>query len=121
MKITYLGHSCFLIEGKEERLLIDPFIEKDVEADFILVTHGHGDHIGNSVELAKRHNASIIAIYELSLWFGKKGVNAIGMNIGGSYKTKEFKITMVNAQHSSTIVEDGFIPAGNPTGFIISD
>ena len=129
MKITWLGHAAFLIEGSK-KVLIDPFISgnpvapvkpEDLEADVILVTHGHNDHLGDAVEIASRCGAPIICIYELSVFLGDKGVETIGMNIGGTLKLDDnLKITMVKAVHSADVVENKIISAGEPVGFTLS-
>jgi len=126
MKIMYLGHSAFLLEGSR-RVLIDPFLSgnpnaakkpEEVEADVIFVTHGHGDHLGDAVEIAKRNNVPVVCIHELSVILSKQGVNAIGMNIGGTAKLDGVKITMVKAVHSADVGEEP-ISAGAPAGGII--
>jgi L-ascorbate metabolism protein UlaG (beta-lactamase superfamily) len=126
MRITWLGHSAFLLEGTQ-KVLIDPFLSgnpnaakkpEEVQADIIFVTHGHGDHLGDAVEIAKKNNAPIVCIHELSVILSKMGVNAIGMNIGGTAKFDEVKITMVNAVHSADFGEEP-ISAGAPAGGIV--
>ncbi len=129
MKITWFGHSCFLLEGSK-RILIDPFLSQnplapvkpeDVDADIILVTHGHGDHLGDAAEISKRCKAPVICIYELSIILGKRGVEAIGMNIGGTYRLEDVSVTLVKAVHSADVVSgDEIISAGNPVGFVIN-
>lgn len=131
MKIIWLGHAAFLIEGTK-KVLIDPFITgnptspvkpEDICPDIILVTHGHGDHLGDTIEISKRCGAPVICIHELSRYFSKKGVEAIGMNIGGTAELQRLKgvrATMVNALHSADIVEnDDIISTGNPSGVVI--
>ncbi len=132
VQITYLGHAAFkLISPQGVVVLIDPFLKnnpktpaalKEVDkADLILVTHGHGDHLGDTISVAQKTNATVIAIAELAGYLGKKGVkNIVRMNKGGSYFFKGLRITMVNAQHSSSTTEgDQVVYTGEPTGFII--
>ncbi|HIP58275.1 MAG TPA: metal-dependent hydrolase [Archaeoglobus profundus] len=129
MKIRWLGHAAFLIEGSK-KVLIDPFISgnpvapvkpEDLEVDVILVTHGHSDHLGDAVEIATRCDAPIVCIYELSVFLSDKGVGTIGMNIGGTLKLDDnVKITMVKAVHSADVVGKNIISAGVPVGFIIN-
>ena len=128
MKITWLGHSAFLVEGKK-RILIDPFITgndkapvkpDDIDCDIIAVTHGHGDHLGDAVFISKRKNVPIVAIYELAQYISSKGANAVGMNFSGTYEYEGVKLTMVPALHSSGITEANFSHDGGlPAGFII--
>ncbi len=120
MKIKWIGHACFLIEGSK-KIIIDPFITDNPKAnytdddlkdiDYIAVTHDHGDHLGDTVRIAKENGAKVIAIYELFLKLQEKGVDGVGMNIGGTAKLEGAKFSMVQAMHSSDV--------GNPVGFII--
>ena len=127
MKITWLGHAAFLLEGSK-KILIDPFLSgnpmspvkpDDVDADLILVTHGHGDHLGDAVEISKRCKAPVVCIYELSVLLSKKGAETIGMNIGGTAKLEDVEVTMVKAVHSADVVENEIISAGDPVGFVV--
>lgn len=129
LKITWLGHSAFLIEGGE-RILVDPFITdnplapikpEDVECDVICVTHGHGDHLGDAIPIAKRLGVPVVAIYELAQYIGSRDADAVGMNFGGTVHREKCSITMVPAIHSSGITEAGFsVSGGLPGGFVIS-
>ncbi len=111
MKITYYGHACFMIEGSK-KILIDPFITGNplakvkpsmLKPDILLITHGHGDHLGDTVEIAKNSKPTVACIYEISLFLEKQGINCEPMNIGGSIAVDNVKITMVPALHSSSI------------------
>lgn len=127
MHITWLGHSCVLIKGRD-KIIIDPFLSgnpfakkkaDEINVDIVAVTHGHGDHLGDAIEIAKR-GARMVAIHELAQYASTKGVEAIGINIGGSIVLGETKITMVPAIHSSGIDESNFpFSGGNPAGFVI--
>lgn len=124
MKITYLGHASFLIESGK-KILIDPFLSgnpkstvkpSEIKTDIILVTHGHGDHLGDTIEIAKNTGVKVITIHEIQQFLLKQGINAIGMNIGGSMEIDGVRITMVPALHSSSF-EDNYL--GHPAGFVI--
>ncbi|MTI81058.1 MAG: metal-dependent hydrolase [Firmicutes bacterium] len=130
MKITFLGHSCFLLEGQSVKVLIDPFITgnptagaevEDINTDYVLVTHGHGDHLGDTVQIAKQCNATVVGVLEIANYCKRQGVNAHPMQIGGSYQFGSIKVKLTQALHSSSIGGDSG-PAeylGNPCGFII--
>ncbi|WP_317896824.1 metal-dependent hydrolase [Aurantibacillus circumpalustris] len=128
MNITYYGHSCFGVEIKGRKILFDPFISPNelaknirvetVEADYILISHGHGDHVADAVAIAQRTNAKVICNYEIGLWLEKKNVKNIhSMNIGGKVKLDFGNIKCVAAQHSSGLPDGTY--GGNPMGFVI--
>jgi len=131
-KITWLGHSAFRITTPSgQAIFIDPWIignpscpeafKKVEKLDVILITHGHGDHLGDAVALARAHKPLIVAIYETCLWFNSKGIpNTLPMSKGGTQKAGEIEVTMVHAIHSSSI-EDGdkIIYGGEPCGYIV--
>ena len=128
MKVTYYGHACFSVQVNDRTLLFDPFISgnplaqaidvKSVPADFILVSHGHGDHVGDAVEIAKRTNALVIANFEVATWFQKQGARRVHpLNHGGGYSFAFGRARFVNAIHSSTM-PDG-TSGGNPGGFVV--
>ena len=127
MKYTYYGQSCFLLETSTAKLLFDPFISGNplasaididkIEADYILVSHGHGDHVADLVAIAKRTNAKVICMPEIAAWLQKQGVTNIhDMNIG-KYKFDFGTVRMVTATHSSSLPDGSY--AGNPAGFVI--
>ncbi|MDK2796216.1 MAG: hypothetical protein PWQ22_878 [Archaeoglobaceae archaeon] len=129
MKIVWLGHSAFLLEGSK-RVLIDPFITgnpmapvsvEEIKADVILVTHGHGDHLGDTEEIAKRNKALVVCIHELSRVLAKRDVETMGMNIGGSAYSSGIRITMVPALHSADFEDEKgeIISCGSPVGFVV--
>lgn len=129
--LTWLGHSAFKVETVSGRtLLIDPWLDnpkappeaKNIQTiDLIFITHGHGDHIGNTVELAQRTGAQVVCIHEVSLYLQAEGVKTVtGMNKGGTLTTNGIKATMVDAKHSSDIDIGGrVIPGGEAAGFVI--
>ncbi|MGB9940180.1 metal-dependent hydrolase [Methanosarcina sp.] len=128
VKITWLGHSAFLLEA-EKKLLIDPFISgnpiapcspEEMNPDVIAVTHGHRDHLGDTIEIGKRTGCRIISIHEVANYIKSKGVFAEGMNKGGTVHVEGIKLTMTEALHSSSIDASGFsFDGGCPAGFII--
>src|ERR1043166_2167464 len=95
-RVRWLGHACLLIESDGRHILVDPFLTGNpkaavkadqVPADYILVSHGHGDHVGDTVDIAKRTGATVIANYEISEWFKSKGVpRAHGQQLGGGFQ-----------------------------------
>jgi len=125
--IRWLGHSAFHIQTPESSLLIDPFFTgnpkapdnaKDIRADFILVSHGHGDHVGDALEIAKRDNATIITNYEIAGWFESKGVKAHGMQHGGGFQFPFGRCKLTLAFHGSALPDGS--NGGNPAGFLIT-
>ncbi|RZL60386.1 MAG: metal-dependent hydrolase [Pedobacter sp.] len=127
MKYTYYGQSCFLLETSSVKLLFDPFISgnplakeidvEKIEADYILVSHGHGDHVGDLVDIAKRTNATVICMPEIAGWLQKQGVTHIhDMNIG-KFKFDFGTVRMVTATHSSSLPDGSY--GGNPAGFVL--
>ncbi|EEB72966.1 metal-dependent hydrolase [Thermococcus sp. AM4] len=124
VKVRFLGHAAFLIEGSK-KILIDPFLSgnpqaavkpEEVEADLILITHAHGDHIGDAVEIAKRTGAKIVAMYDIANYISEQGnVEVIGMNYGPT-EIDGVGIVQVPAWHSSS---DGKYGIGNPCGYIV--
>jgi L-ascorbate metabolism protein UlaG (beta-lactamase superfamily) len=130
MKITYLGHSCVLIETTSHRLLIDPFLTgntkaaakaEDIECDYILLTHGHDDHVGDTVSIAKRTGATVIANHEIATYFADQGLQTTGMNIGGAQQFPFGRVKLTIAHHSSSLTtENGFLYMGNPVGILLT-
>lgn len=128
VKITWLGHAAFLFES-EKKVLIDPFLSKNpaapvkpevLEPDIIAVTHGHSDHLGDTIEIGKRTGCRIISIHEVANYIKSKGVFAEGMNKGGTIRVGDITLTMTEALHSSSIGPSGFrFDGGCPAGFVI--
>ena len=128
MKFTFYGHACFSVQIEDTFLLFDPFITpnelaKDVDistikADYILVSHGHEDHIADVKRIVTRTGAKLISNFEIVSWFAEKGVtDAHPMNHGGSWKFDFGSVKYVNAVHSS-MLPDGS-NGGNPGGFVV--
>ena len=108
---NYYGHACFMLDDGANKILVDPFLtgnpaatisEKDVQATYILITHAHGDHVGDAPNIAVRTDATVIGIPEI-VDFGGQRVKAVGMNLGGTVKTEFGFVRMVPALHSSGI------------------
>jgi L-ascorbate metabolism protein UlaG (beta-lactamase superfamily) len=130
MKVQFLGHAAFYVEAGETRFLIDPFLTGNPQAtakpsdfkhvDYVFVTHGHSDHIGDSIEIAKLSGATIICNYEIASYLSTYGVTCHGMHIGGRYSFEFGRVKMTPALHGSGIqTENGMICGGNPCGFVI--
>lgn len=127
MKYTYYGQSCFLLEADGKKFLFDPFITPNalasavdiskIEADYILVSHGHGDHVADLVLLGKQTGAVIIAMPEVAAWAEKKGLTNIHQMNYGSAKFDFGKLRMVWATHSSSMPDGSY--GGNPAGFVL--
>lgn len=128
MTITYYGHSCFGIQIQNTYLLFDPFITgnplaneisiENIPADYILLSHGHSDHMLDTEAIAIRTGANVISNYEIHDWLNRKGVsNTHPMNTGGSWAFDEFTVKCVVAQHSSVLPDGTY--GGNPMGFLI--
>src|ERR1039457_5589441 len=128
MKVTCYGHACFSVVVGGKILLFDPFISgnplaknidvKKVPADFILVSHGHEDHLADAVEIARRTSALVIANFEVATWLNQKGAPKIHpMNHGGGFQFDFGRAKFVNAIHSSTLPDGS--NGGNPGGFVV--
>ncbi len=134
MKLTYFGHSACMIETEGNTVLIDPFItgnphaqeagiESDaVQADFILLTHGHQDHLGDSEAIAKRTDALIVTTFELASYLEAKGCRVHPMGIGGAREFGFGRVKFTLAHHSSSIMGDDGKPIylGNPAGLLLT-
>ncbi len=128
MKITWYGHSCFLIKTEKATLLIDPFLSGNPKAplgtdqvspEYILVTHGHGDHVGDTLAIAKRCGATVVANVEICKWLARQGVaNTHGQNIGGGFDYLWGRLQLTLALHSSAL-PDGSC-GGNPCGLLLT-
>lgn len=128
MKLTYYGQSCFAVEVEGKNLLFDPFITPNelaknisldsIKADYLLISHGHTDHIADGVSLAKQTGATVIGAFEVINWFTGKGIDKVHpMNIGGQWLFDFGKVRCTNAIHSSAMPDGSY--GGNPMGFLI--
>ncbi|AIQ11581.1 metal-dependent hydrolase [Paenibacillus durus] len=130
MKITYYGHSALLIESPEAKIIIDPFLSgnpgsgiapEKIRVDAVLLTHGHSDHLGDAVEIAKNNDCPIFAVYELAEYCRIKGAKVKHMNIGGKLAYSGFTVKYTPAVHSSSIQEgDYWIYLGEPGGILLT-
>jgi L-ascorbate metabolism protein UlaG (beta-lactamase superfamily) len=131
--ITWLGHATILVQtAKGTTILIDPFIAQNPKypkgyvlpekIDYVLLTHGHGDHISDAVPVATKHGSTVVAIFELASYVSNKGVaNIIGMNLGGTTQLGDVAVTMVEATHSAAAQdEQGMHYVGVATGFVLA-
>ncbi len=128
MRVTYYGHSCFSVEVRGKTLLFDPFItpnalagEIDVStipADYLLLSHGHEDHVADAAVIARRTQAKVLCNFEIYLWMSKQGVDNIQpMNHGGTARLEGCAAKMVNAVHSSSLPDGSY--GGNPCGWLV--
>lgn len=130
MQLTYLGHSCFGLKAGNKKIIFDPFIRPNalaqdagvdidqLEADYILVSHGHEDHTADLVYLASKTSSKVLCSWEISSWLQEQGIsNVHPMNIGGSKQFDFGKVKMVFAAHSSSLPDGTY--AGLASGFIL--
>jgi L-ascorbate metabolism protein UlaG (beta-lactamase superfamily) len=128
MKVTWYGHSTIGLDIQPFHILVDPFFSgnpaastngQGLEADFILVTHGHGDHVGDTVSIARRTGAMVISNFEIASWMEKQGVQKThGQHIGGGYNHSFGYLKLTQALHGS-VLPDGS-NGGNPVGFLLT-
>ena len=128
MKVNYFGHSCFLLQIAGKKILLDPFISPNelakeinvdqIACDYILVSHGHSDHVADLINIAKRTGATIVSSFELVQWAAKEGAEKIHpMNLGGSWKFDFGTVKMTYAAHSNSLPDGSY--AGTAAGFLI--
>ncbi|MDX6805185.1 metal-dependent hydrolase [Terrihabitans rhizophilus] len=131
MRITWYGHSAFKLQFADKGLLFDPFItgsgygggldDAMAGVTHVLLTHGHDDHVGDTVEIAKRTGATLISSFEIVSWLGQQGVEKVEpMNTGGAITVDDFTVTLTQAFHSSGALVNGvFAQLGHPNGIIV--
>jgi L-ascorbate metabolism protein UlaG (beta-lactamase superfamily) len=126
-KITWFGHAALGLETGSYHLLVDPFLgdnpmasasPEKVAADYILLSHGHGDHVGDTVAIAKRTGAKVIANAEMCGWLTKKGLTTHGQHLGGGYKHPFGYLKLTLAIHGSGLPDGSY--GGNPAGFLLT-
>ena len=126
--LTYYGHACFSVEVMGKKLLFDPFVTpnpmagemdlESIEADYVLISHGHEDHVADAAAILKRTGATLVSNYEVVSWFGGQGCeNSHPLNHGGSVELPFGRVKYVNAVHSSVLPDGSY--GGNPGGFVV--
>lgn len=132
MKATYYGHSVVLVETNGKKILFDPFITgngqcsinaDDVKADVIILTHGHNDHVGDTVPIAKRNDALVIGLAEVATYMGWQGLKTHPMSIGGAHEFDFGKVKFTQAFHGSSFTEDenkNIVYLGMPAGVLLT-
>lgn len=129
MKIKYYGHSTFSVQTDKGQILFDPFISgnplvqnkdiRDINPEYILITHGHADHVADAEVIAKQAHSKIISNYEIVSWFEKKGLTGHPLNHGGKAQFDIGTVKYVNAIHTSSLPDGTY--GGNPGGFVVWD
>lgn len=128
MKTTYYGHACYAVEAAGKRLLFDPFIcgnslaahidIKTIRADYILLSHGHADHVADAADIARRTEATVVSNFEIATWIANAGVTKThAMNHGGGWNFDFGRVKFVSAIHSSSLPDGAY--GGNPGGFVV--
>ena len=127
VELNYYGHACFGVKGGGAILLIDPFLTgnplaaasaDEVEADYILVSHAHGDHLGDAVAIAQRTGATIVSNHEIATYAGNQGLAAHGLHIGGGWDFPFGRVKLTIAHHGSSFPDGSY--GGNPCGFLLT-
>lgn len=127
-ELTFYGHSCFSVKIAGKTLLFDPFISPNplaseidiqtIQADYVLISHGHEDHVADALPILERTGAQLISNFEIVTWFGQQGIsNGHPLNHGGSVQLPFGRVKFVNAVHSSVLPDGSY--GGNPGGFVI--
>jgi L-ascorbate metabolism protein UlaG (beta-lactamase superfamily) len=126
-KLTWYGHAALGLETGGYKILVDPYLSgnpsaslrpEKVQADFILVSHGHGDHVGDTVDIARRTGALVISNFEIATWLGNQGVNTHAQHLGGGHKHPFGYLKLTLALHGSGLPDGSY--GGNPAGFLLT-
>ncbi len=126
-KLTWYGHAVLGLETGGHKIIVDPFLTDNpaasispeaVEADYILISHGHGDHVGDAIAIAKRTNALVISVNEIAVWCDQQGVKSHGQHLGGGYKHPFGYLKLTLALHGSALPDGS--NGGNPCGFLLN-
>lgn len=126
-KVTWYGHAALGLETNGHKLVVDPFLggnpvasikPEAVQANYILISHGHDDHVGDSVAIAQRTRAMVISVNEIALWFSNKGLDSHGQHIGGGYRYPFGYLKLTLALHGSELPDGS--NGGNPCGFLLT-
>ncbi len=126
-KLTWYGHATLGLETDGIQLLVDPFFSGNptapagadqIQADFILVSHGHGDHIGDTIPIAKRTGATVVSNFEIANWVGEQGVKTHPQHIGGGHSYPFGYLKLTQAMHGSCLPDGSY--GGNPSGFLLT-
>lgn len=129
VKLTYLSHSAFIIDNDNYKILIDPFISgnptcpvkaSSLSADYIILSHAHGDHLGDTLTIAKRNNSEVIAVNELARYIASHGIRMHNMHIGGAFNFPFGRVKFTIAHHGSAIDDESGKYMGEPAGIIIN-
>lgn len=131
MNIQYLGHSCFLVQHEDTRVIIDPFLThnpkaamkaEDVQVDAVILTHGHGDHFGDALDIARKNDCPIVASYEICEYVNEQGLKSVSVGLGGSVKFDWGRVKQTLAFHGTGLeLPDGrTINGGNPAGVLVT-
>jgi L-ascorbate metabolism protein UlaG (beta-lactamase superfamily) len=128
-KATFMGHSCVMLQDDSHRLIIDPFLTgndlasakpEQIEVQYVLVSHGHGDHVGDAISIARRTGATMIANFELANLFAKEGLKTHPMHVGGGHDFDFGRVKLTIAHHGGGYGPDASRYTGPPVGFLIT-